>query len=113
METGLSDHHRLIYTMVKTQYTKPPPIEIVYRNYNNFKESSFLTDLHYFLKYGINFYHNFEKIFVDVLNKHAPRKTKFLRDNHKPHLTKELRKAITKRTEFCKKNKVSRRYGKL
>ena len=36
VETGLSDHHHLIYTMVKTQYTKLPPKKIVYHNYKGF-----------------------------------------------------------------------------
>ena len=39
-------------------------------------------------------------MFSKVLNKHAPLKTKFLRANNKPHLTKERRKAIMKRTRL-------------
>ena len=42
-------------------------------------------------------YENFEKTFVNVLDAHAPRKTKVLRRNHKPHVDKNLRKAIMKR----------------
>ena len=42
-------------------------------------------------------YENFQNTFEKVLNAHAPKKTKFLRDNQKPHVGKNLRKAIMKR----------------
>ena len=32
-ETGFSDHHHLIYTILKTTYSKVPPKKLVYRNY--------------------------------------------------------------------------------
>ena len=41
-----------------------------------------------------NDYNNFESIFIATLNKHASLKTKFLRANNKPHMTKSLRKAM-------------------
>ena len=50
-----------------------------------------------------NNYTNFEQIFLDVLDKHAPRKKKVLRANDKPFMTKELRKAIMRRSAL--KNK--------
>ena len=43
---------------------------------------------------------NFEKTFVNVLDAHAPRKTKVLRGNHKPPVDKNLRKAIMKRSDL-------------
>ena len=45
-------------------------------------------------------YKNFEKTFENVLNAHAPKKTKFLRGNQKPHVDKNLHKAIMKRSEL-------------
>ena len=51
-------------------------------------------------------YKNFEKTFVNVLDAHAPRKTKVLRGNQKPHVDKNLRKAIMKRSKL--KNKANR-----
>ena len=38
----------------------------------------------------------FEIKTVEVLDKHAPRKTKLLRRNHKSHVSKKLRKEIMK-----------------
>ena len=51
-------------------------------------------------------YENFEKSFANVLDAHAPRKTKVLHGNHKPHVDKNLLKAIMKRSK--RKNKVNR-----
>ena len=52
-------------------------------------------------KYGI-----FEKTFEYAWNAHAPKKTKFLHGNQKPHVDKNLRKAIMKRSQL--KNKANR-----
>ena len=51
-------------------------------------------------------YGNFEKTFENVLNAHAPKKTKFLLGNQKPRLDKNLCKAIIKRSQL--KNKANR-----
>ena len=51
-------------------------------------------------------YKHFEYIFTSVLNEYAPRKKKVIRGNHKPHLNKELRKAIMLR--FKLKNKANK-----
>ena len=53
-----------------------------------------------------NHYENFEKTFVNVLDAHAPKKTKVLRRNQKPHIDKNIRKAIMKRSKF--ENKANR-----
>ena len=47
-----------------------------------------------------------KKTFVNVLDAHAPRKTKVLRVNHKPHVDKNLRKAIMKRCKL--KNRANK-----
>ena len=42
-------------------------------------------------------------LFVNVLDAHAPRKTKVLRGNQKSHVDKNLRKAIMRRSKLKKK----------
>ena len=42
----------------------------------------------------------FEKIFLEVLDKHAPVKKKYIRTNHAPYMTKVLRKAIMRRSQL-------------
>ena len=52
---------------------------------------------------SIENYHSYEAFgtkTVEVLGKHAPRKTKFLRGNHKLHLSEKLRKDIMKRSQL-------------
>ena len=44
----------------------------------------------------------FDKIFFEVLDKHARRKTKILQANHSSYVSKGLRKAITKRSSLEK-----------
>ena len=110
IETGLSDHHLLVYTMLKTTYQKLPPKVIKYREWKFFDEYNFKFELARCLQYNndfnVNSYFNFEKVFKYVLDKHAPVKTKFLRGNNQPHVTKELRKAIMLRSKL--KNKANR-----
>ena len=47
-----------------------------------------------------NFYSEFEILFLTVLNMQAPLKAKFLRHNNNTFMTKELRKAIMKRSQL-------------
>ena len=47
-----------------------------------------------------NSYSEFEILFLTVLNMQAPLKAKFLRHNNNPFMTKELRKAIMKRSQL-------------
>ena len=40
---------------------------------------------------------------METLSKHAPKKTKIFRGNHKPHIHKILRKAIMNRSQLINK----------
>ena len=100
VETGLSDHHLLIYTMLKTTFQKLAPKVVKYRKYKNFDINVFKNELSHYLHYNIVDYGHFEEIFTSILEKHAPMKTKFLRGNNQPHLSKTLRKAIMKRSKL-------------
>ena len=98
-ETGLSDHYLLIYSMLKTSFQKNKPKRLIYRDYTSFSKDSFLTDLSNSIE-NSQCYETFETKAVEVLDKHAPRKTKLLRENHKPHVSKKLRKEIMKRPQL-------------
>ena len=78
----------------------------IYRDYKKFNDMNFRKDLENKLGECPKHYENFEKTFVNVLDAHPPRKTKVLRGNHKPHVDKNLHKAIMKRSKF--KNKANR-----
>ena len=48
-------------------------------------------------------YQHFLNIFIDILNKHAPMKQKYLRANQGRFMTKDLHKAIMKRSRLRNK----------
>ena len=105
-ETGLSDHHHLIYSVMKTIFKCEEPKKLIYRNYSNFSQKDFQNELLLNIGDGKNNYLEFEKNFVETLNKHITKKTKIFRGDHKPHINKTLRKAIMKHSQL--KNKANK-----
>ena len=99
-ETWLSDHPQLIYSVMKTRFKCEESKKLIYRNYSSFCQKDFQSDLLLNTGDGKNNYLEFEKNFVETLNKHAPKKTKIFRGNHEPHINKTLRKAILKRSQL-------------
>ena len=89
-EAGLSDHHHLVYSMLKTSFKREESKHFIYRDYKNFIDTDFRMDLGDKHEECPKHYKNFEKTFVNVSDAHAPRKTKILRGNHKPHVDKNL-----------------------
>jgi len=45
-ETGMSDHHLMIYTMFRTTFDKKTPNIIKYKSYRKFDKNTFIKDLH-------------------------------------------------------------------
>ena len=100
--SGLSDFHKLVLTVLKINFTKNIPKEIIYRDYKNFDSFLFNDELQYVLdKDKIKSCIMFEELFLKVLDKHAPVKKK-VRANHAKYISKPLRKAIMKRSYFEK-----------
>ena len=101
VSTGLSDFHKMAATVLKTTYRKPKPKEIVYRNYKKLDKELFRAELKNAIMNGeVTNYHEFEKTFLKILNKHAPIKRRFIRANDVPYMTKALRKAIMRRSQL-------------
>ena len=44
-ETGLSDHHHLIYSILKSTFGKEEPKQVIYHNYKHFHWQHFENDL--------------------------------------------------------------------
>ena len=105
-ETGLSDFHKLTTTVLK-QYFPIAKLKIVnYRDYRNFRNDEFRAELdNDILKHDINNieYQHFLNIIIEILNKQAPMKIKYLRANHGKFMTKRLHKAIMKRSRLRNK----------
>ena len=111
IEAGLSDHHKLICIFLNSCYDKLKPKIAYYRNYKNFNEANFLNDLKncdFSLKTDdLNENYDFlTNTFINILNKHAPLKTKFIRGNQAPWMTRNLSKEMYTsgrvRNKFCK-----------
>ena len=91
---------------MKTTFKCEEPKKLIYRDYSNFSQKNFQSDLLLTIADGKNNYLEFEKNFVETFNKHAPKKTKIFRENHQPHINKTPRKAIRKRSQL--KNKANK-----
>ena len=106
IETGLSDHHKMTITVIKSFFKKAKPLKIKYRDYKKFDENLFRTELSTNLsdinKSDIN-YDDFENIFMEQLNKHAPMKTRLARGNNAPFMNKTLSKAVMNRSRLRNK----------
>ena len=105
VETGLSDHHKMTISVLKTFFQKQSPTIVKYRDYNNFDVNLFRNQL---LKQLTNIvenitYDKFETIFIRLLDFHAPMKTKYIRANNGPFMNKMLCKAIMTRSRLRNK----------
>ena len=100
---GISDSYKMLATIMKGHYKKQKPKTIQYKTYKHFHEQSFNFELnhystHQLLKIDINNAEFFKRIFLKVLDKHAPKKQKYIRANNYYHITKALRKEIMHRS---------------
>ena len=92
-------------TITKAYLPKMKPKSVLYRCYKNFIVENFRHDLNKGLG-AINAtmgYDEFEKIYLNVLDKHAPCKIKIIRANEAPFMNREIKKSIMTRTRL--KNK--------
>ena len=108
IETGLSDFHCMLTTVVKGSFIKRGHKIINYRDYRKFDCHRFRCDLKDSLlrqhQQTSNSYNVFDAIILIVLNKHAIMKKKFIRVNDGPLITKAHKKAIMNRTRLRNKN---------
>ena len=96
----------VIYTMLKSCFNNTEPKLLNYRDFKHFSKEDFKEDLSEAPCDCGNSYDDFDHIFTSKLNKHAPKKKKWIRGNNKPHVNKALRQAIMKRSKL--KNKANK-----
>ena len=76
-ETGLSDHHHMILTMLKTTFQQKEPKCFSYRDYKTFVfEISKVIFRKPYRAARAHMMHAFGNYFTSILNKHAPKKEK-------------------------------------
>ena len=103
IETGLSDHHKMTTTVLKTFFQKQSPLIIKYRDFKKFNKNLFRSELQHQLN-NINSnditYETFETTFLNLFNLHAPIKQKYVRANNAPFMNKILSKAVMNRSRL-------------
>ena len=108
IETGLSDFHRMVVTVVKTSFERLKPRVINYRDYKVFENQLFREDLLYelsktTLEENADGFQEFIEICQKTLNHNAPTEQKLVRVNHLLLMNKTISKAIMHRTRFRNK----------
>ena len=102
-ETGISDHQKMIPTIMKLQFTWEKPKTKYYRHYRKFDIDYFSSELSrqldstfcYFEENEgseeLNEFSRFYRVFLNLFSIQAPLKNKFLRGNNSPFMTKNLK----------------------
>ena len=104
-ETGLSDCHKLVSTVFRSTFIKLRPKTVRYRTYKTYYKQNFLHELNQKLIQGDIYktddsYSKLNEIMSEVLEKHAPLKTKTIRGNQAPFMNKRLSKAIMNKSRI-------------
>ena len=105
LETGLSDFHKMVVTVLKIYFQKREAKVINYRDYRNFSNEEFrqqvLKDI---LKAthnrGIVSYESFLSICQRALDSRAPKKQKYVISNDSPFINKTILKSIMDRSRL-------------
>ena len=107
-ETGLSDCHGLVVTLMKAVVARLKPKIIKYRSYKRFDPEKFLRDVkqapfEYHTNNPDTSYEHMTSTFRNLVQKHAPLKSTVQRGNSAPFMTPELNRAIYTRSRLKKK----------
>ena len=87
IETGLSDFHTMIVTILKGGHVKRGPKIISYRDYSRFSAGKFRAHLLHMLSSelgGNEDYGPFQALVMAMLSEHVPVKKKYIRANDEP-----------------------------
>jgi len=110
VETSLSDFHKLTITVLKSYFRKNDPKIIKYRNYKHYSNEAFREEIKMKLSCDnqeMNI-ENFRNTVVNTVNKHAPWKIKYVRNNEGVFMNKTLKKAIMTRTRLLNKFRANK-----
>ena len=110
VDTGLSDFHSLVCIATKLHIPTLKLKTFQYRSYKTFNNESFLYDLSV-IPFHIteifddvdDSYWAWNELTMQVVNEHAPIKTKTMKGSRVPYMNGELRRAINVRNMFKRK----------
>ena len=112
-DTGLSDFHNMICVSTKFHVPKIQATRIAFRSYRHFNEAEFLADLS-MIPFQVaevfdeidDSYWLCNQMIMEIVDKHAPIKSKTMKGFHVPYMNGELRRAINV------KHMLKRKYDK-
>ena len=93
LESGLSGFHKVVVSVLKSYFKKEDPKVMIYRDYKYFEDEKFSNDLENELSEIGSLTLNYDllrNVCMDVVNKHAPMKRKYIMTNHAEYMDKEL-----------------------
>ena len=107
-ETGLSDCHKMVFTLFRSTFIRLPPKIIKYKTIKVLIKAFFCHELDQTLLKGEIYkskdpYSKLTEIFQEILQKHASLKSKQVRGNHAPFMNKELSKIIMNKSRLRNK----------
>ena len=94
-ETGISDFHKLTFTVLKTYFHKAKPRIIKYRDYKYFDNNNFRDELIRELSSN-----NIQSDDLDLLEKKATLKERYVKHNQDKFINKILQKTIMNRSRL-------------
>ena len=112
-ETGISDHHKMVFSILKHTFAKGSPKAICYRHLKNFDQKAFDSYLESNMADCPNLFERFLQIFQDTIQSFAPLKKKIIRYNNKTLMSKSLRKATMARSKQQNKYITKTRHQKI
>ena len=105
IQTVLSDFHKMIVAVMKMHFPKMKPQFVSYRKYKDFHNETFLDSLRHELNVQGQLLNEkgldvFSTISTEIFDKHAPKKKRYIRYNHKPFISNEISKATMTRSRL-------------
>ena len=115
IETGLSDFHSMVCFATKMAVKQRKTKTVTYRCYKKFNDDKYMQDLS-FVPFHIadifddinDEYWVYETLLKDVINEHAPLKTRRIKHNMIPYMNSALRKATNVRKMLWRKFKKNK-----
>ena len=103
-ECNISDFHNIIGAATRRFAPSLKPQKIIYRSYKSFNDADFLFDLQYAPFHVMNIFDDADDmawytstLISDVIDSHAPVKSKFVKRQSVPYMNSKLRKALYSR----------------
>ena len=101
IETGLSDFHKLIYTVARNHTSYQNPKHLVYCSYQSFDQNIFNEDIAdapfdvgAIFDYVDDKCFYFETLLLDIFDHHAPQKQKVVRQTSPLYRTQDIAKPL-------------------